>query len=180
MGKPGGCSDEVYISASEEIVKDIRAAMDNAKTELEKYVDVPTIWNRLHSPPRLPSGVAVNDSIDHDHHHNNDDDDDHREMVCDKIKELDITKKQTSADIRKTAMLMVFLSMNFTCGLPPWHVHLGEIDIIGRRFVRQMDKAYEVYFDKLGLAPYVNPVPYDDSTPLIDLFYKQPGGQAPQ
>ncbi|KAL7094735.1 hypothetical protein ACP275_11G122600 [Erythranthe tilingii] len=168
MGKPR-CYVEDYVSATEELIKEIREIIDITETYMRKYVDVSAILKLLKYPLPRASDVfpelMTDDNNDEDDDDDDDDDiddddidDEYVEMMSKKVEQLDNERDQVSMEMTQTVMMMGHLSLGKGGVHPHMHIHNDKIVSISKRFATQVDKAIEIYHEKLGLPPYVNPI----------------------
>ncbi|KAL9152448.1 hypothetical protein ABFS82_11G123300 [Erythranthe guttata] len=164
MGKPRVYVED-YVSATEELIKEIREIIDITETYMGKYVDIPAILKLLKYP--LPRACDVfpelitddnNDDDDDDDGDDDDSDDEFVEMMSKKVEQLDNELDQVSMEMTQTVMMMGHLALGKGGVHPHMHIHNDKIVSISKRFATQVDKAIEIYHEKLGLPPYVNPI----------------------
>ncbi|KAL7094736.1 hypothetical protein ACP275_11G122700 [Erythranthe tilingii] len=161
------CSDEEYVSATEELIKEVREIIDITETDMRKYVDVSAILKLLKYPLPCVNDVfpdlITDDNNDDDDDDDDDDDiddidDDYVEMMSKKLEQVEIERDQLSMEMTQTVMMMGHLALGKGGVHPHMHIHNDKIVSISTRYVTRVDKAMEIYFEKLGLPPYVNPV----------------------
>ncbi|KAL8038601.1 hypothetical protein ABFX02_11G118700 [Erythranthe guttata] len=160
------CSDEKYVSATEELIKEVREIIDITETDMRKYVDVSAILKLLKHPlPRVNDvfpDLIPDDNDDDDDDDDDDDiddiDDEYVEMMSKKLEQLDNERDQLSMEMTQTVMMMGHLALGKGGVHPHMHIHNDKIVSISKRYITRVDKAMEIYFEKLGLPPYVNPV----------------------
>ncbi|EYU45907.1 hypothetical protein ABFS82_04G091300 [Erythranthe guttata] len=99
---------ELYMSATEELLKEVECAMDDLKENLGYYFDVSDIINRL-PPPRLPA-ILVQPEEDYG--------DDDEMMTCPEIEELFVRHEQQELEVITIFLLIDYLyhAMNWPYG----------------------------------------------------------------
>ncbi|KAL7091919.1 hypothetical protein ACP275_12G133200 [Erythranthe tilingii] len=150
------CSDEVYVFATEKLLKKVQYALEDAKRDLEKYVNVSSIIEQL-PPPRLPPPPPItppiSDGIDGAMLH----DDDGikvlrmRIKLDRKIEEVYLRHKQQEFDVRRMIEVSEYLWGTFYLRSLTSY---SAADIIStlKRFSNRVNKATESYYKKLDAS----------------------------
>ncbi|KAL8034164.1 hypothetical protein ABFX02_12G009700 [Erythranthe guttata] len=163
-----GKSDEVYISSSQELLKDFREAMVEVRKMLGYYVDLSSVEKYLPPPPpaswvfsSIPPRTDVKPDDDDDDHNDDDemlDDDGYWEEINKKIEEVKVETNKLMEEMVQTEVLMGFLGREDA----PWQPYRTEMNSIMDGYHNQLMKALSTYNEKMGLPPYKPRPPSDD------------------
>ncbi|EYU24016.1 hypothetical protein ABFS82_12G009900 [Erythranthe guttata] len=165
-----GKSDEVYISSSQELLKDFREAMVEVRKMLGYYVDLSSVekylppppsasWVFSSIPPRTDLKPDDGDLDDADYADDDDGyDDGYWEEINKKIEEVKAETNKLMEEMVQTEVLMAFLGRTDA----PWRHYRWEMNSIMDGYHDKLIKALSIYNEKMGLPPYEPRPPGDD------------------
>ncbi|KAL8038507.1 hypothetical protein ABFX02_11G111800 [Erythranthe guttata] len=158
----GTCSDEVYIAAVEELVKEVNEAVDSLKSNLGNYVDVSSILSQL------PKETIFYETPNEDYYYYYYYDEDFR-----KIEVVNAKQREIAEELRNMANLIKYIAVYMETTYPPqWYgdeygyvsVHptwLDEAASVTSLFFDRISESMDSYLMKLGLIS-PNYATYDD------------------
>ncbi|KAL7093493.1 hypothetical protein ACP275_11G043600 [Erythranthe tilingii] len=101
---------QVYISATEEYITELCEAIDCLKSNLENYVDVSARMMNARPPPPPPEPST---RLRNDGRGGGMPGDDYKEMIYNKLEEVDTRKRQTCVELERTLDLLSYLYLDF-------------------------------------------------------------------
>ncbi|KAL7091589.1 hypothetical protein ACP275_12G114600 [Erythranthe tilingii] len=158
-----GCSAGVYMSATKELIEKLHNAIDEAKTNLDKYFDVSALMKQMPPPPVK---YRVREA--------NDDDDGEEEITLSEEKmamyaeieriivDMDMKHRHQVAKIHQMTKLTNYLLESFGRGYAN-----GELLSITLRYVARVNKATETYAVQTAPPPPPSPSTTNQANELV-------------